>query len=225
MKKEDLRDGGVVLETGENPAVTVIWLHGLGADGHDFEPIVAQMALPKEPSIRFIFPNAPVRPVTINGGMRMRSWYDIAPAKEGFSTDEQELRESSSYLESLIKMTLDASDAPDRLFLAGFSQGGAVALHTALRTRYLLSGVIALSTYLPLPEKVEAEMSRQQSPVEVFMAHGTEDPVINIQWAIHSRDILESLGVTMDWREYHMEHTVCLEETIDLSSWLHHRIV
>lgn len=225
MNTDDLRDGGVVIETGQSPTVDVIWLHGLGADGHDFEPIIKQMLLPPEVHVRFIFPNAPVKPVTINNGMQMRSWYDIAVSDDGFSTDESDLRESSTYLESLIERVLDQPSPPERLFLAGFSQGGAVALHTALRTRYLFSGVIALSTYLPLQEKVESEMNRQQASNDVFMAHGTLDPVINIERAKRSRDKLISLGLNVDWRDYKMEHSVCMEEVLDLSSWLHHRIV
>lgn len=220
-------DSPVIIEKGNGTTLgaAVIWLHGLGADGHDFETIVAQMLLPPEVRIRFVFPNAPVRPVTINNGVRMRSWYDIAMSEDGFTTDEAELRESSAYLESLVKDLLEADTPPERLFLAGFSQGGAVALHTALRTRYLLSGVIALSTYLPLEDKIESEMNRQQASTDVFMAHGQGDPVININWGRRSKDMLESLGLNVEWYEYQMEHAVCMEEIIDLATWLHHRVV
>lgn len=219
-------DSPVIIEKGNGARLgaAVIWLHGLGADGHDFESIVAQMLLPPEVRIRFIFPNAPVRPVTINNGARMRSWYDIALSEDGFTTDEADLRESSAYLESMIKELLE-TDSPERLFLAGFSQGGAVALHTALRTRYLLSGIIALSTYLPLVDKVESEMNRLQASTDVFMAHGQSDPVININWGRRSKDALESLGLNVEWYEYQMEHAVCMEEIIDLATWLHHRVV
>jgi len=135
MASEALRDGGVIVETGPSPVVAVIWLHGLGADGHDFESIIPQLQLPSNPGVRFILPHAPIRPVTINGGVRMRSWYDIAPGNGGFTTDENELRESAEYIESLIEQLLQSDTPPEKLFLAGFSQGGAVVLHTALRTR------------------------------------------------------------------------------------------
>ena len=217
MDKEQLRDGGVIIETKPSPVAAVIWLHGLGADGHDFEPIIPQLKLDPEAGVRFILPHAPVRPVTINGGREMRSWYDIAAGGEGFTTDEQELRESSAYIESLIEQLLQSGNPPEKLFLAGFSQGGAVILHTALRTRYLLSGVIALSTYLPLADKVEAEMNRNQSSLDIFMAHGTADQVINPEWANRSRERLAAIGAQIEWHEYAMGHAVCGQEMEDLS--------
>jgi len=224
MENEQLRDGGVIIETGPSPAVAVIWLHGLGADGHDFEPIIPQLQLGSAPGVRFILPHAPVQPVTINGGTRMRSWYDIAVGGEGFTTDETGLRQSSAYIESLIEQLLQSSAPPEKLFLAGFSQGGAVILHTALRTRYLLSGVIALSTYLPLTDKVDAEINRHQSRLDIFMAHGTEDPVINVEWAIRSRDKLANIGANIEWHEYRMAHAVCGQEVEHLSAWMQKRL-
>ncbi len=214
----------VVVEVGSAPTRLIIWLHGLGADGHDFESIVSELLLSKDIGIRFVFPNAPIRPVTINGGMRMRSWYDIAAGKNGFTTDEPQLRESSLYVETLIEQSLSQADPPEQIFLAGFSQGGAVILHTALRTKYLLSGVIALSTYLPFPEIVEAEMNRSASNVDIFFAHGRNDPVIDINRAIQSRDKLLSIGANVDWHEYEMEHSVCMPEIADLSRWLADRL-
>jgi len=224
MENEKLRDGGVIMETGPSPVVVVIWLHGLGADGHDFESIIPQLELGSAPGVKFILPHAPVIPVTINGGRQSRAWYDISLGGEGFSTDEKGLRESSAYLEALIEQLLQTKNPPEKLFLAGFSQGGAVALHTALRTKYLLSGVIALSTYLPLPDVTENEINRHQMPLDVFMSHGTEDPVINYDWAIRSRDKLSSIGAQIEWHEYKMGHAVCAQEIADLTSWMRQRI-
>ena len=224
MDNEQLRDGGVILETGPSPEVAVIWLHGLGADGHDFETIIPQLQLGPEPGVRFVLPHAPVQPVTINGGTAMRSWYDIAAGGDGFTTDENGLRESSAYIESLIEQLLRSSNPPEKLFLAGFSQGGAVILHTALRTRYLLSGVIALSTYLPLSDKVDTEINPHQSALDIFMAHGTADPVIKFDWASQSRDKLAAIGSRIEWHEYAMGHAVCGQEIDDLSRWMQQRI-
>ena len=224
MDNEQLRDGGVILETGPSPEVAVIWLHGLGADGHDFETIIPQLQLGPEPGIRFVLPHAPVQPVTINGGSAMRSWYDIAAGGDGFTTDEEGLRESSAYIENLIELLLRSSNPPEKLFLAGFSQGGAVILHTALRTRYLLSGVIALSTYLPLSDKVDMEINPHQSALDIFMAHGTADPVIKFDWASQSRDKLVAIGSRIEWHEYAMGHAVCGQEIDDLSRWMQQRI-
>lgn len=224
MHNEQLRDGGVIIETGPSPVAAVIWLHGLGADGHDFESIIPQLQLESGPGVRFILPHAPVQPVTINGGTRMRSWYDIAVGGDGFTTDEAGLRESSAYIENLIEQLLQSGTPPEKLFLAGFSQGGAVILHTALRTRYLLSGVIALSTYLPLTDKLDAEINRHQSALDIFMAHGTDDPVINFEWAIRSRDKLASIGAKIEWHEYAMVHAVCAQEIADLSVWMQQRL-
>jgi len=224
MDTEQLRDGGVIIETGPSPVVAVIWLHGLGADGHDFESIIPQLQLGPEPGVRFVLPHAPIQPVTINSGTEMRSWYDIAPGGEGFTTDEAGLRESSAYIESLIEKLLQSNSPPEKLFLAGFSQGGAVILHTALRTRYLLSGVIALSTYLPLANKIDSEINRHQSALDIFMAHGTADPVINFEWATRSRDKLASIGAKIEWHEYGMAHAVCGQEIEDLSAWMQQRL-
>jgi len=224
MDNEKLRDGGVIMETGPSPVAAVIWLHGLGADGHDFEPIIPQLQLSSQPGVKFILPHAPIMPVTINGGREMRAWYDIAVGGEGFTTDEAGLRQSSAYIESLIEQLLQSSAPPEKLFLAGFSQGGAVILHTALRTRYLLSGVIALSSYLPLADKAETELNPHQSSLDLFMAHGTEDPVINYDWASRSRDKLASMGAKIEWHDYKMGHAVCAQEITDLSNWMQSRI-
>ena len=214
----------VVVETQPDPSVLIIWLHGLGADGHDFESIIGELRLENEKGIRFIFPNAPVRPVTINGGMRMRSWYDIAVSSDGFSTDEPQLRESAAYVEKLVEEALAWKKPPEKIFLAGFSQGGAVVLHAALRSKFLLSGVIALSTYLPFPDKVDAEMNSMQNGIDVFFAHGRNDPVIAIDRAITSKEKLAAIGLNVDWNVYEMEHAVCMEEILDLSRWLDSRL-
>lgn len=214
----------VVVETKPDPSVLIVWLHGLGADGHDFESIVQEFQLQKQTGIRFVFPSAPVRPVTINGGMRMRSWYDIAASSEGFSTDESQLRESAAFVEKLIEEALAWDKPPEKIFLAGFSQGGAVVLHAALRSKYLLSGVIALSTYLPFPDKVDAEMNPLQHGTDVFFAHGRNDPVIAINRALVSMEKLVAIGMNVDWNVYEMEHAVCMEEILDLSRWLDSRL-
>jgi phospholipase/carboxylesterase len=208
----------IEIETGKNPTASIIWLHGLGADGNDFAPIVPELRLPKA-AIRFVFPHAPVRPVTINGGMRMRAWYDIADGANR-REDEHGVRASQASIEALIGREKERGTKPQRLVLAGFSQGGAIALHTGLRHLERIAGIMALSTYVPVGEKLSAEASTANRDVPIFMAHGTYDPIIPLDRAEQSRKLLESLGYPVEWREYGMPHSVCPEELAAIGAWL-----
>lgn len=208
----------VEVTTGENPQGSVIWLHGLGADGHDFEPIVPELRLPADLSLRFIFPHAPVQPVTINGGMAMRSWYDIVSFDSEGRADRAGLLESSGLLEGLIGREIERDIAPQKIVVAGFSQGGAVAIHTALQTKHQIAGLMALSTYMALPDDAASAVSRKDLPI--FMAHGSFDPVLRMEWGRSSADRLIEAGYAVDWHEYPMAHAVCPEEIADISNWL-----
>jgi phospholipase/carboxylesterase len=204
----------IQIETGPNPEAAVIWLHGLGADGHDFEPIVPELDLAKP--VRFVFPHAPVRPVTINNGMRMRAWYDIYQMGGG-REDDAGLRASQKQVEEMIR----AQGMPaSRIALAGFSQGGAIVLQTALRYPERLAGVMALSCYLPIAGTLAAEKSPANQDLPIFMAHGKFDDVIAIARAQSSRQRLEGLGYRIDWHEYPMPHSVCAPEIADISAYL-----
>ena len=209
----------IELETGPRPDAVVIWLHGLGADGRDFQPIVPELQLPERLSLRFVFPHAPIRPVTLNQGMRMRAWYDIVQLGGG-REDDPGIRASQKSLEDLIAREGARGIASRRVVLAGFSQGGAIVLHTALRHANRLAGVLALSTYLPLASTLAAERSPENHDVPVFMAHGTQDPMIPVDRARASRDALAALGYPVQWREYPMPHSVCAEEISDIAAWL-----
>jgi phospholipase/carboxylesterase len=207
------------IETAPAPDAAVLWLHGLGADGHDFEPVVPQLRLPPQLRVRFVFPHAPVRPVTLNMGMRMRAWYDILQLGGG-REDEAGIRESQALLEALIARERRRGVAAQRIVLAGFSQGGAVALHTGLRHAERLAGILALSTYLPLAGSLAPEHSAANLGVPLFMAHGRFDDIIPIERARQSRVALEGLGCKVEWREYAMPHAVCGEEIADIAAWL-----
>jgi phospholipase/carboxylesterase len=213
----------VELETAASPDAAVIWLHGLGADGHDFEPVVPELRLPARLRLRFVFPHAPVRPVTINMGMRMRAWYDILQLGGG-PEDEPGIRASQAILEALIARERARGIEPQRIVLAGFSQGGAVALHTGLRHGERLAGVLALSTYLPLATTVAGERNPASAQLPVFMAHGRFDEIIPLARAQQSRALLESLGCRLHWCEYPMPHAVCGEEIADIAAWLGERL-
>jgi phospholipase/carboxylesterase len=202
------------IDTGSNPQAAVIWLHGLGADGHDFEPIVPELELAKP--VRFVFPHAPIRPVTINQGMRMRAWYDILQFGGG-PEDGAGIRASQGLVEDLIA---EQQLPPERIVLAGFSQGGAIVLHTALRHPRRLAGVLALSTYLPLAGAVEAERNAANGDLPIFMAHGEYDDIIPLQRAEQSRQALARLGYPVEWRTYAMPHSVCPQEIEDISAFL-----
>jgi phospholipase/carboxylesterase len=210
--------------TGAEPRWSVIWLHGLGADGNDFAPIVPQLLRPHWPALRFVFPHAPVRPVTINAGMRMRAWYDIRNLALDQRADEQGVRESIAAVEALIAREQERGVPPARVILAGFSQGGAIVLATALRREQAVAGVMALSTYLPLATHSAAEATVAGRATPVFMGHGSFDPVVVHDLGARSRDALIALGVPVDWHVYPMQHAVCPDELRDIALWLDRRI-
>jgi phospholipase/carboxylesterase len=208
----------IEVTTGPSPSLAVIWLHGLGADGHDFEPIVPELGL-RFP-VRFVFPHAPLRPVTINGGMAMRAWYDILGFDRRAREDEAGIRASAAAVAELVDAEVARGVAARRIVLAGFSQGGAIALHTALRAPRALGGIVALSTYLPLAAPLAAERSAANARVPIFMAHGQSDDVLPPALGESSRRTLEALGYAVDWHAYPMAHSVCLEEISALGAWL-----
>ena len=208
----------VEVATGDNPVGSVIWLHGLGADGHDFEPIVPELRLPADLPLRFVFPHAPVRPVTINGGMAMRAWYDIISLDSAGRADADGVRESTAILEALIEREIERGIPAEKIVIAGFSMGGAIAINTALHTAHKLAGLMALSTYLPIPDEVEDSTGNRDLPV--FMAHGTYDPMVLHQWGKASAGGLVAAGFSVEWRDYPMQHAVCPEEIQDIRAWL-----
>jgi phospholipase/carboxylesterase len=204
-------------------AWSVLWLHGLGADGHDFASIVPELVRPDWPGIRFVFPHAPVRPVTINGGVPMRAWYDIRSLSADDRADETGVRESIAEVEALIGRERDRGVPPKRLLLVGFSQGGAMALASGLRREAPVAGIAALSSYLPLASTTQSEMTPGGKATPVFMAHGTQDPVVMPAWGSRSRDTLQALGVQVEWRTYPMPHAVHPQEVRDLGDWMEAR--
>jgi len=204
----------------KEPAYVVIWLHGLGADGHDFEAIVPELRLPESLPVRYLFPHAPTRPVTINMGMVMRAWYDILEMDVSRKVDVDTIVESSSLLRDLIQRELDAGIPSERILLAGFSQGGAIVLHTALRYEKPLAGLLALSTYLPTVDCLAAEHSDANRHIPILMAHGKHDPMIPIINAENTREALTRLGYTIQWHTYPMGHQVCMEEIQAVRSWM-----
>jgi phospholipase/carboxylesterase len=207
----------IQIESGPHPQATVIWLHGLGADGHDFEPIVPELRLAK--AVRFVFPHAPVRPVTINSGMRMRAWYDILQFGAG-PEDEAGIRASEALLKELVSQEKIKGVAANKIVLAGFSQGGAIVLQTGLRYPERLAGIMALSTYLPIATTLETEKSRVNQDLPIFMAHGSYDDVIPLRRAEASKETLVKAGYAVDWRTYPMPHSVCPEEIGHISQFL-----
>ncbi len=210
----------IEIETAPNPRHAVIWLHGLGADGHDFEPIVPELVDQAWPALRFVFPNAPVRPITINGGMPMRAWYDISGMEIAQRQDETGIRASIGLLDELIAHEVACGVPSANIFLAGFSQGGAIVLAGGLRHAARLGGIIALSTYLPMAEKSEAEASAANRATPVFIAHGNFDPTIPHALGEMSRDYLKRMGYAVEWHAYAMQHAVCADEIADLRRWL-----
>jgi phospholipase/carboxylesterase len=209
----------VEIETGPAPRAAVIWMHGLGADGHDFEPVVPALGIPKGRPVRFVFPHAPMRPVTINAGLVMRAWFDVLQ-RGGGAEDEAGLRASRERVEALIARETARGIPASALVLAGFSQGGAMALLTGLRHPARLAGIMALSCYLPLADTLAAEAAPANRDVPIFMAHGTHDDVIPIARARASRDRLVAAGYAVEWREYRMPHSVCDQEVLDIGGWL-----
>lgn len=214
----------VVLAPAGEPAASVIWLHGLGADGHDFVPIVPELRLPAEPAVRFVFPHAPLRPVTINMGLRMRAWYDVVSLSTSGPPDEAGIRGSAASLTRWIAREVELGIPPHCIVIAGFSQGGAIALYGALRHPERLAGVLALSTYLPLHDRLAAEAAPANRDVPILMCHGRDDPVLPMALGAMSRDFLRGLGYTVKWKEYRMQHQVCLDEIADVAAWLRDRL-
>ncbi|OXR50736.1 MULTISPECIES: alpha/beta hydrolase [unclassified Pusillimonas] len=209
------------IETAPNPTHAVIWMHGLGADGNDFAPIVPELGLGSSPAIRFIFPHAPVQPVTINNGMHMRAWYDILSMDiGGRREDETGLRASQAAIEALIARENSRGIPTQNIVLAGFSQGCAMTLQTGLRHAEPLAGLVCLSGYLPLADTLANERHTANANIPVFMAHGTQDPVVAIERAQASHDAMTALGYGITWKTYPMPHSVCLEEIRDISAFL-----
>jgi phospholipase/carboxylesterase len=214
----------VVVEPEGRANAAVIWLHGLGADGHDFVPIVPELKLPPTAAVRFIFPHAEVRPVTVNGGRAMRAWYDIVGLNRMDAQDEAGIRAAAARIEALIDAQVAAGVPRGKIVLAGFSQGGAIAFHAGLRQREALAGIMALSTYLPLEKTVAAEMTPAGRGTSVLMCHGRQDPVVVFERGVQSRNALRNLGVLVDWHEYAMEHSVCPAEIAEIARWLTVRV-
>jgi phospholipase/carboxylesterase len=217
-------DEDVVLEPANTARATVIWMHGLGADGYDFVPLVPELRLPAALAVRFIFPHAPVRPVTINNGYPMRAWYDIKALALSGPEDRATIHEAQQQINGYIERERAKGIAAERILLAGFSQGGAVALQTALRYPEKLAGILALSTYLPLAATLAAEASAANRAIPILMCHGRADPVLPMVLGLASRDQLQALGYAVDWREYPMQHEVCREEVAAIASWLAARL-
>ncbi len=215
----------VELQTGPDaaPAWTVLWLHGLGADGHDFAPIVPELVRPGWPTLRFVFPHAPVRAVTINGGTRMRAWYDIAHLDLANRADETGVAESLVQIDALIAREAARGIPPERIILAGFSQGGAITLAAGIRRQAPLGGLVALSTYLPAPTKASSALQPGAERQPLFMAHGQFDPVVPFAAGEQTAALLRVLGFTPEWHRYPMAHQVCAEEIRDLGDWLQAR--
>ncbi|WP_448482488.1 alpha/beta hydrolase [Pseudoxanthomonas mexicana] len=211
-------------ETGASPQWSVLWLHGLGADGHDFAPLVPELVRPDWPALRFVFPHAPVRAVTINNGVRMRAWYDIVGMDFPTRADSAGIEESLAQVDALIAREQARGIAPERLLLAGFSQGGAITLAAGLRRQVPLAGLIALSTYLPgASQAARHRVAAATTAQPVFMAHGTGDPVIPLIHAEQSAQALGELGFDVEWHRYPMAHQVCAEEIRDLGDWMGRR--
>jgi phospholipase/carboxylesterase len=214
----------IEVETSGDVRASVIWLHGLGADGHDFEPIVPELQLPPEPGVRFVFPHAPMRPVTINGGVTMRAWYDIKSLDRDGPQDEDGIRDSAATLGALIEQEHSRGVPYERIVCAGFSQGGAIALHAALRFEHKLAGLMVLSSWMPLArtlaDEVFANPRAQGRELPIFVAHGSFDPMLPVALGHATRDALETAGYVVEWHEYPMAHAVCGEEIDAIRTWL-----
>ena len=218
-------EDAVILSPAGRPAdAAVIWLHGLGADGRDFVPLVPELRLPPQAAIRFVFPHASVRPVTVNAGYSMRAWYDIKSLTPEGRDDEEGIRESAQRIEAYITRERVQGIASQRIVLAGFSQGGAIALYTGLRHDEPLGGILALSTYLPLRSQLSAEASVANRNVPILMCHGVRDAVVSLPFGAQSRDAIVAAGHAIDWREYPMEHSLCPAEVADMAAWLKARL-
>ena len=215
----------VTVETGPKPSYTVIWMHGLGADGHDFEPLVPELLVDGMPAIRFVFPHAPVRPVTINNGYAMRAWYDLIGIDRRSAEDFRGISESADAISGLIHREHARGIDSDHILVAGFSQGGAMALHLATRHPDTFAGVIALSTYLPLAQDFAKLRNGANLRTPVYMAHGTRDPVVPFALANESRQLLAGAGYNLEWHAYPMPHSLCPQEVADLRAWLRRTLV
>ena len=213
-------DPPVVVEPSKPATAAVVWLHGLGADGHDFEPVAAELVRGGLDDVRYVFPHAPVRPVTINGGMEMRAWYDIAGPDLDRRADEEGVRESAGIARALVDAQVAGGVRPRRIVLAGFSQGGAIALHAGLRLPFRIAGILALSTYLPAPGSLASQAHDANRDVPIFLAHGSQDPVIALALSERSREAMSDLGYLVEVHTYPMPHSVCAEEVRDIANWL-----
>ena len=210
----------IEVETGPSPVATVIWMHGLGADGHDFEPIVPELVRHGERSLRFVFPHAPVRPVTLNNGYRMRAWYDIISIQRGAAQDEVGIRASYTIVETLIRRENERGIPSSKIVLAGFSQGGAMALYSGTRYPEKLAGVMGLSCYMLLESRFAAERTAANHTTPIFLGHGTQDPVVSPLLGEATRRMLETEGYAVEWHAYPMPHSVCPQEVADIAAWL-----
>ena len=209
-----------IIETSKQISKTVIWMHGLGADGNDFVPLVPELKLPKELGIRFIFPHAPIRPVTVNNGYEMRAWYDLLSLERGKTANEVDVLTTVDWIIKLIDSEVAKGIAAENILLVGFSQGGVIALQTGLRYPKQLAGIVALSTYLPFAESTLKQTTARQQKVPIFAAHGINDPVIPfLSWQTYVPE-LKQAGFRVDAYSYRMEHTLCAEEITDLGNWL-----
>jgi phospholipase/carboxylesterase len=214
----------IILEPQTPAQSCVIWLHGLGADGHDFANLVPELRLPVDHNIRFVFPHAPVRPITLNQGWPMRGWYDIFGLNRETQQDESGIRSMAERIRQLIAEQVSVGLDSQKILLAGFSQGGALALYTALTHAEPLAGVLALSTYLPIAPVLQQEAKVQSHSLPVLMVHGVADSIIPLQFAEHSRDVLQTLGYPVTWQTYPMAHSVCAEEVSLIRQWLQSRL-
>ncbi len=214
----------ITLETSKNPDAAIIWLHGLGADGNDFVPVIEQLQLPPELAIRFIFPHAPVRPVTLNQNYPMRAWYDLYGMTLADKEDEAGIKQASENIFKLCEQQQTLGIDSGRIILAGFSQGGALALYSGLRYPHRLAGILALSTYLCLPDTLNAERSAFATELPVFMAHGIQDAVLACEYGQRSANLLQTAGIHVNWHSYNMGHTVSMEEINDIRLWLIKRL-
>jgi phospholipase/carboxylesterase len=213
----------VSVETSNQPDAAVIWLHGLGSDGHDFESLVPALTLKPELGVRFVFPHAPTRPVTVNGGMSMRAWYDIYEMSIDRKVDMVNIEESCEQVEALIAEQIAQGISSERIVLAGFSQGGVIAYQLALKTQYVLAGVMALSTYLVNKDKLPSAKDCVNGKVPVLIHHGSQDPVVVPSLAIQARDALLAQGFQVEYQSYEMPHSVCPDQVVDISNWLNAR--
>ena len=213
-------DPPVFVEPSKPATAAVVWLHGLGADGHDFEPVAKELGRSGLDDIRYVFPHAPVRPVTINGGLAMRAWYDISDPELDRRADEDGVRASGGIARALVDEQIAAGIAGERIVLAGFSQGGAIALYTGLRLPFRIAGILALSTYLPVPRSLTTEAHSANRDVPIFLAHGSQDPVIGLALSERSRVAMVDLGYVIEVHTYPMPHSVCAEEIRDIANWL-----